>query len=51
MAIQTVRNALDWLERQGKIKKGEYYLVTKGSKDSKSGTRRAFIVHRGKKPA
>ncbi len=47
MSVQTIHRAIDDYEKRGKIKKGEFYVRTKG-KGSLS-KRRTFIVHRGKK--
>ena len=46
MAQYTVRSALADLVKRGKIKKDEFYVVTKGGNGAK---RRVFIVHRALK--
>jgi hypothetical protein len=50
MGQNTVRLALDTLVKRGKIKKDEFYMVTRANEDGKK-KRRVFIVHRGKKTA
>ncbi len=49
MSYQTVKNAIEDLVTRGKIRKDEYYIVTKGTGAGKK--RRVFIGHRRKKPA